>query len=151
MDQIANKIIEWMGNRLNNAIMPGTDLAAFGEPLVGYASGDDPLFEFLKEDIGSDFYWTPLAAFKAAYPDIRSLPNELSVIAWVLPQTEHTREANKWKSHDLTRRQIAGYLNLTQDTLLIHHFKGLLCNHNLHNIVFKTSKNLSQTKIPFII
>jgi len=95
MDQIATQIIEWMGNKLNNAIMPGSDLPAFGEPLVGYASGDDPLFAFFKEDIGSDFYWTPLEAFKAAYPDIRPLSNKLSVIAWVLPQTEHTRDANK--------------------------------------------------------
>jgi epoxyqueuosine reductase QueG len=52
------------------------------------------LFVFLKKDIGPEFYWTPEDAFKAAFPDIKILPNELSVMAWILPQTEHTRKAH---------------------------------------------------------
>ena len=63
---------------------------AWGEPQVGYASGDDPLFPKLKEDIGP-FYWTPLEAFRLGQPDLQVEDSQLTVISYVLPQTEATR------------------------------------------------------------
>jgi ferredoxin len=63
---------------------------AWGPPLVGYARGDDPLFEGLKTDIGP-FYWTPLEAFQLAYPDAGVTAAELSAICYILPQTAATR------------------------------------------------------------
>jgi epoxyqueuosine reductase len=95
MDQIVTKIHNWMENIVNNALMPESKLHAFANPIIGCARGDDPLFIFLKEDIGPDFYWTPEDAFKAAFPGKKVLPEELSVIAWILPQTEHTRIAHR--------------------------------------------------------
>ena len=95
MYQIVAQINKWMDNIENNAITPGSELPAFGQPIIGCARGDDPLFVFFKEDIGPEFYWTPEEAFKIAFPDIKILPNELSVIAWILPQTEHTRKAHR--------------------------------------------------------
>ncbi|MBU3952174.1 MAG: hypothetical protein KJ658_08535, partial [Proteobacteria bacterium] len=94
MDPIVTKIHNWMENIVNNALMPGSKLHAFASPIIGFARGDDPLFLFLKEDIGPAFYWTPEDAFKSAFPGKKIQPEELSVIAWILPQTEHTRIAH---------------------------------------------------------
>ena len=98
--RITEYIHSWMGDRVNNAIEPGSSLPAFDTPLVGFASGEDELFAFLKEDIGPDFYWTPSEAFRYAFPDESVGSDELSVIAWVLPQTEQTRQARR-RSKDL--------------------------------------------------
>ncbi len=84
-----------MNNLANNALEPGSELPAFTKPLVGFASGEDELFYFLKADIGSEFYWTPEEAFSSAFSDERVKADELSVIAWVLPQTKHTRLAHR--------------------------------------------------------
>ncbi|WP_432735288.1 4Fe-4S ferredoxin [Maridesulfovibrio sp. FT414] len=92
---IIREIKSWMADIRNNAIEPGSDQPAFDEPLVGFASGADPLFEFLKEDIGPEFYWTPVEALQNAFPSIEVEPEEVSVIAWVLPQTENTRTAHR--------------------------------------------------------
>lgn len=94
METIANQIITWMESPANNSIEPGSDLPAFDRPLVGIASGADRLFTFLKQDIGSDFYWTPREAFSQAFPNERVQPKELSIIAWVLPQTRETKKAH---------------------------------------------------------
>ncbi len=95
MKQIVAKIHIWMENIENNILIPGSDLHAFGKPVIGCAQGNDSIFNFLKKDIGADFYWTPVDAFSAAFPKIKILPEELSVIAWALPQTEHTRKAHR--------------------------------------------------------
>lgn len=62
---------------------------AWAQPLVGFASGSDPLFDKYREMIG-DFYWTPADAMKLAYPDADFDRTELTVICWVLPQTDET-------------------------------------------------------------
>lgn len=95
MIKLTKQIEEWMGDLTNNALEPGSDLPAFGRPLVGCASGGDELFYFLKDDIGSEFYWTPEEAFVSAFPEGKVIADELSVIAWVLPQTEQTRLAQR--------------------------------------------------------
>ncbi|MGD9947321.1 MAG: 4Fe-4S ferredoxin [Desulfobulbus sp.] len=79
----------------NNALEPGFDVPAFSRPLVGFACGDDPLFPFLKNDIGAKFYWTPVDAFTQAFPEASLQAEDLSVIAWILPQTEETRRAHR--------------------------------------------------------
>ncbi len=95
MFKIAQQIGLWLDDKANNALEPGSDLEAFSKPLVGFASGDDELFSFLKKDIGADFYWMPEDAFALAYPDECIRSDELSVIAWILPQTKHTRKAHR--------------------------------------------------------
>jgi len=95
MNWITEKIERWMANDEYNSLKPGSDQPAFAKPLVGYAQGDDNLFSFLKKDIGADFYWTPDEAFTHAFPDKEVAAEELSVIAWILPQTENTRLAHR--------------------------------------------------------
>jgi epoxyqueuosine reductase QueG len=91
---LSERMADWMSVSENNSLGPDLDLPAFDAPLVGCASGGDPLFEFLKQDIGPDFYWTPDQAFAQAFPGSGVAGIDLSVISWVLPQTEHTRKAH---------------------------------------------------------
>jgi ferredoxin len=98
--ELIGRVAAWMDDRANNAIEPGSELPAFDTPLLGCATGADPLFAALKADIGPDFYWTPLEAYLLAFPDQDPRPEELSVIAWVLPQTAHTRAAHR-KARDM--------------------------------------------------
>lgn len=67
--------------------------AAWDEPLVGFAAGGDPLWQECKSHIG-DFFWTPEEAFNITYPQAPAAPEELGVVAWVLPQTAATRREN---------------------------------------------------------
>jgi len=95
MDNITEKIESWMDDLTHNALEPNSELKAFAKPLVGFASGDDELFYFIKNDIGSNFYWHPEDAFLTAFPDEKVTPGELTVIAWVLPHTKQTRLAHR--------------------------------------------------------
>jgi len=67
---------------------------AWADPLVGFSSGADPLYTFYKEDIGS-FFMTPVEWLKAAYPEIEVDPGELTVISWILPQTQATKAEHR--------------------------------------------------------
>lgn len=62
-------------------------------PLVGFASGDDPLFKQYKKIIGK-FHYTPQEIFDLAFPK-KSRPQGLSVISWVLPASEDIRKSNR--------------------------------------------------------
>lgn len=73
-----------------NSLANGTGEPAWDSPQFGYARGDDPLFEQIKNDIGP-FYWTPHEAFQLAYPATALAAADLSVICYILPQTEATR------------------------------------------------------------
>lgn len=95
VEQLAAQMAEWMADRSHNALAPGSPEPAFDTPLLGCASGADPLFAFLKQDIGPEFYWRPEEAFRLAFPEDDARPEDLSVIAWVLPQTARTRAAHR--------------------------------------------------------
>lgn len=95
MQTIAAAVAAWMADRANNALAPGSDQSAFDTPLLGCASGADPLFVAICEDIGPEFYWTPQQAYARAFPGETVRPEALTVIAWVLPQTARTRAAHR--------------------------------------------------------
>ena len=69
------------------------------EPLVGFASGSDPLFQEYQNIIGS-FHLTPQEIMKNALKDkgedfSESDLDEISVISWILPVSEDTRKSNR--------------------------------------------------------
>lgn len=94
MDTIEEKIIIWMADTTHNRLDPESPLPCFDTPLVGFGRGDDPLFLFLKNDIGSEFYWTPAEAFNIAFPEQSADAGDISVISWILPHTRDTRRAH---------------------------------------------------------
>lgn len=63
---------------------------AWGEPIIGCSKGDDPYYQWFKQDIG-EFLWTPYEIFSKTFPNIIVKPSDLSVISWILPQTELTK------------------------------------------------------------
>ncbi len=84
---------------------------AWDVPLVGFASGADPLFEHYKTVVGP-FHWTPLEAFSQAYPSAAVGAEDLTVISYVLPQTEATkreqRQATLFPSERWSRSRFYG-------------------------------------------
>ena len=62
-------------------------------PVVGFASGGDPLFRKYKKIIGR-FHMTPGEIFEITFGKDQ-LPPELSVISWVLPTSEDIRKSNR--------------------------------------------------------
>jgi len=64
----------------------------FDQPLVGFADGDDPIFQDYKKIIG-DFHFTPREALEnhLRLKQIRQRPAHVSVISFVLPVTYDTR------------------------------------------------------------
>ena len=71
----------------------------FEEPLVGFASGMDPLFFEYKTIIGS-FHLTPREIISATLREkgkglLLSEIEQISVISWVLPISEDTRKSNR--------------------------------------------------------
>lgn len=86
-------ITRFIADSSTNSLHDASATRAWDAPLVGFARGDDPLFAFLHEDIGA-FYWTPEQAFRAAYPNQPTPAHELSVICWVLPQSQLAKSEN---------------------------------------------------------
>jgi epoxyqueuosine reductase len=84
---ITSLIVDYTAKSPNNSIKNAANEKAWDEPLVGFSRGDDPLYQFYMEDIGS-FYWTPLEIFQLSFPKMTVKSDELTVISWVLPHTE---------------------------------------------------------------
>ena len=90
--------VEWIENLArkflagpdNDAEWPGGPEPAFEQALFGYAAGDDPVWPTFKDAVDPG-HWTPTEAFHLAYPEETAGAGELSVVAWLLPQTEATR------------------------------------------------------------
>ena len=80
-----------------NTLDPDTAEPAWDEPIVGFSSGADPLYTQFKADIGR-FYLTPEEIFNSSFPQRRVAAGHLTVISWVLPQTETTK-SDAWKEH----------------------------------------------------
>jgi ferredoxin len=92
--QIENLIREFFQTSPENSMNFEHIERVFDEPLVGFSNGGDPLFEFLKKDIGSPCM-TPVEIFRTSFPDIEARADDLTVISWVLPQTRLTKNDNR--------------------------------------------------------
>jgi len=76
---------------------------AWAEPLVGFSSGADPLYPFYKNDIG-EFYLLPVEIFTYTFPEAKVTPVQLTVISWILPQTEITKSEHRKQTKFPTER-----------------------------------------------
>ena len=70
---------------------------AWDDPLVGFSSGGDPLYEQFKVVVGP-FHWTPGEVFRETFPTVDVEPNGLTVISWILPQTSSTKSDNRTRT-----------------------------------------------------
>ena len=77
-----------------NTLQNQSNDSAWAEPILGFSRGDDPLYEQYKEYVGP-FHWTPVELFSRTFPDALVSGEELSVICWILPQTDATKTDNR--------------------------------------------------------
>ncbi len=91
---VESMIVDFVSSSPENILGGSFRERAFDAPLVGVALGEDPLFESMKEYVGS-FHWTPLEVFRLHFPGEEVEARDLRVISWVLPQTEATRKDNR--------------------------------------------------------
>ncbi len=101
MDDLQNEIIatiqrftaESPSNRLNQ--IDGTLI--YDQPLIGFADGDDPIFELYHQVVG-DFHMTPRQALRAGESPA------VSVIVWILPIMEKTLISNREMTEGCSQR-----------------------------------------------
>jgi epoxyqueuosine reductase len=91
----AEIIREFIEKSPENTLQNEANEKAFGTPLgVGFSKGNNPLYEDYKEHVGP-FYMTPWEVFAITFRDFSVKPGELTVISWILPQTQATKADNR--------------------------------------------------------
>jgi epoxyqueuosine reductase len=105
-DWIQNMIIEFFQSNENNNGYHANE-KIFDNPIIGFANGNDSIFQEYKDDIGS-FYLTPLELFKLYYNDLIVKPEELTVISWIMPHIYKTKEDNQKESRVPSERWARG-------------------------------------------
>jgi epoxyqueuosine reductase len=86
---LTSLICDYTANSPGNSLRNEAKEKAWDEPLVGFAKGNDPIFQQYKDkDRIGPFHWTPLEIFQLTFPDLSVKAEELTVISWILPHTE---------------------------------------------------------------
>ena len=92
--RITQIIDDFIRTSPENSLKNEADEPAWEEALVGFSSGSDPIFQQYKEHIGP-FHFTPQEIFNSTFASSPASPDELTVIAWILPQREITKADNR--------------------------------------------------------
>ena len=108
---LTSMIKDFVQQSPENSLQNRSNDKAFGEPLVGFAGGDDSLFDDYKQHVGL-FHWTPLEILTLTFPDVKVTAKDLTVISYILPQTSKTKADNraqsKWPAERWARARIYG-------------------------------------------
>lgn len=91
---IERTITNFIDRSDENTLRNQANEKAFVDPLVGFSNGGDLLYQAYKDHVGP-FHWTPKEIFDLTFPDLNTDPEELTVISWILPQTEATKADNR--------------------------------------------------------
>lgn len=96
---IEQEIKEFVRTSPDNRLGFLNDYAMWGEPLVGFADGDDLIFSEFKSVVDPE-HLTPREALARTYDkDLRDMTGHISVISWILPAAEETRRSNRTEDH----------------------------------------------------
>ena len=130
-------IKDYIAHSPNNEMpgFPGERI--WDEPLVGFADGDDPLFQEYKQII-SPFHQTPREALEAHLKKVANgypRPEKVTAVAFILPSTQATRESMRRESQVCSLRW-----NYTR------HY-GQECLNRLSRYVVATLEGLGQHAI----
>jgi hypothetical protein len=100
---------------------------AWEDPLVGFSNGDDPIYQQYKELVGT-FHWTPLEIFSLTFPSSKVSAKDLTVISWILPQTEASKSDNRketvYPSERWARAQCFRRVNVKLAKQVSRHYKS---------------------------
>ena len=100
---IENAIKEFVSTSPDNRLSFMNGYSMWDEPLVGFADGDDPIFALYKSIISPE-HLTPREALAQTHGKSHGhMPERLSVISWILPTAEETRESNRAESKGPSR------------------------------------------------
>ncbi len=88
-------ILDFISRSPDNCLRGPFEEKAWESALVGFSRGNDPLYLDFKEKYIGRFHWTPVEAYNLAFPEKPAIPKELSVVTWILPQTEATKRDNR--------------------------------------------------------
>lgn len=91
---IETTIKEFCQNSPDNNLKNGTNEPLTENPSVGFSNGADPIYDFLQKDIGPP-QMTPHEFFQKTFPNTPVKPVELTIISFILPQTQKTKEDNR--------------------------------------------------------
>jgi epoxyqueuosine reductase len=111
----------------------------WGEPLIGFAAGTDPLFSEYKTLIGP-FHQSPREIISAALREkgrdlLLSEIDQISVISWILPAAEDIRKSNRKESRYPSK--LWAYMRLS----------GEACNDALRKHVAAFLENLGHVAV----
>jgi epoxyqueuosine reductase len=81
-----------------NNMQKWNDEPAWGTPIIGFSNGSDPLYQFYKQDIG-EFYCSPLEFLHHQYTTKHFDAHHITVVSWILPQTEATKRDHRQETH----------------------------------------------------
>lgn len=102
---IETMIKDFINNSPENTLKNSENEKALEDPLVGFSSGNDHLYQEYKEYIGP-FHWTPLEIFSKTFPELEIQAEDLTVLSWILPQTEMTKSDNRKKTNHPSERWV---------------------------------------------
>ncbi len=94
---IENLIKGFINSSPENTLKNRANEKAWEDPLVGFSNGGDPLYQEYKEYVGT-FHLTPLEIFVHHFPSFEVSAENVTVISWILPQTEATKLDNRKES-----------------------------------------------------
>jgi len=91
---IVDEIKAFVRNSLLNRMPATNNLAIYDEPLVGFADGNDPIFTEYRTIIAPS-HLTPREALAKTYrKSPEDMPENISVISWILPVSRRILESN---------------------------------------------------------
>jgi epoxyqueuosine reductase QueG len=152
IENIRNIIVKIQETSELNRLVELDNRRVFEEPLLGIASGYDPLFqEYKKEDIIGDYHMTPEEVMenKERRTVLEFNKDELSVICWVLPFAKHIVSSNSKKEVIPSIKWGHGYIygesfnNLLRKTLEDYFMeKGILASAPVISDEWRRIENL---------
>lgn len=141
---ISRQINEFIQTSFHNTLGDQIPEKAWNQVLTGFSSGTDPLYQTIKQDIG-DFYWTPYQALKLAFPDADIKKEKISVISWILAQSDKTKEdQRKETKYPAKRWTMARNFGETFNERLRQHIVKLLSEKSIKAVAPHISPDFSR-------
>ena len=128
-------IKQFVTSSKNNCLPAFNNDAIFDEPLVGFADGDDPIFqEYKKPGIIGEFHLTPREILEKTIKEEKK-PKSISVISFILPITLATRLSLRRETRVVSLRwNHTRWLGQDLINELSQHVVSLLENKGYHAI-----------------